>query len=121
LDAVAADLVAEAGKRREFDRRRALDAAQLVQSAVAIEQADISKGQILDEQAAIVAAFAGADFNDHGRSRDVRGGSWAAGAATSAFAQEEKPGHGAPMTEELALVQPLSPAQAARFRICRRS
>jgi len=33
---------------------------------MAIEQADIGKGQILDEQAAIAAAFAGADFNDHG-------------------------------------------------------
>jgi len=105
LDAVAADFVAEAGKGREFERRCALDAAELVQSAVPIEQADIGCGQILNEQAAIVAAFAGADFNDHGRSRDVRGGSWAAGAATSAFAQEEKPGHGAPMPAESVPVQ----------------
>ncbi|MEO7691580.1 MAG: hypothetical protein ABIS51_20015 [Sphingomonas sp.] len=65
LDAVAADLVAKAGNGRELERRRALDADEPVQSAMAIEQAPIGAGQILDEQAAIVAAFAGADFDDH--------------------------------------------------------
>ena len=65
LDAVTADLVAKAGNGRELERRRALDADELVQSAMAIEQAPIGAGQILDEQAAIVAAFAGADFDDH--------------------------------------------------------
>ena len=65
LDAMAADLVAKAGNGCELERRRALDADELVQSAMAIEQAHIGAGQILDEQAAIVAAFAGADFDDH--------------------------------------------------------
>jgi hypothetical protein len=68
LDAVAAGLVAEAGERRELERGRARDEPQPVQSAVAIEQAAIGRGEIGDEQAGIIAAFAGANFDNHGES-----------------------------------------------------
>jgi hypothetical protein len=68
LDAVAAGLVAEAGQRRELERGRALDEAQPVQSAMPIEQAAISGGEIGDEQTGIIAAFAGANFDNHGES-----------------------------------------------------
>lgn len=75
LDAVAADFVAKAGDRGELYSRRAIDQAVVVQSTDLAEKAGIASGEIADEQACVVAAFAGADFDDHDRFlKDMRKG-----------------------------------------------
>jgi hypothetical protein len=65
LDAVAADFMPKASDRRELYRRCAIDHVVVVQSAEFVEETSISGGEVADEQAGVVAAFAGADFDDH--------------------------------------------------------
>ena len=75
LDAVPADFVTEARNRGEFDRRGTVDNSVLVQSIDPVEEAGIGRGEVADEQAGVVAAFAGADFDDHdGFLKDMRKG-----------------------------------------------
>lgn len=66
LDAMASDLVAESFDGLvEFDGGCAVHEYGAVQSAASVEEAAVGCGELGDEEAGVVAAFAGADLDYH--------------------------------------------------------